>query len=454
MDQPTPEERRKRGRALRTASPRSSHVWQPGDDRPDPVTILEQQAADRLPELLPIRYARMAASPFAFLRGAAAVMARDIATVTPTGLRVQLCGDAHLSNFGMFASPERRLVFDLNDFDETLPGPFEYDVKRLVASVAVAARGNGESPRAAAETARAAARRYREAMLAFAQMRHLDVWYAHADVDAVLATQASIAKRTEKNIAKARTRTSLQAFAKLTETVEGQVRFRDDPPLVQHLEMFEDVEMVKKLLHEYRDTLSDERRVLADRYEFVDIALKVVGVGSVGTRAFIVLHLGRDENDPLILQVKEAVTSVLEPYTGRSRYRQQGKRVVVGQRLMQAVSDIFLGWIRGPLGREFYVRQLRDMKGSAQIETASLSELTLYAELCGWVLARAHARSGDAAGISGYLGGGEAFDKAMRDWAHAYADQTERDHEALVAAIDAGRLEAAAPEEAAAPATR
>ncbi len=454
MDQPTPEERRKRGRALRTASPRSSHVWQPGDDRPDPVTILEQQAADRLPELLPIRYARMAASPFAFLRGAAAVMARDIATVTPTGLRVQLCGDAHLSNFGMFASPERRLVFDLNDFDETLPGPFEYDVKRLVASVAVAARGNGESPRAAAETARAAARRYREAMLAFAQMRHLDVWYAHADVDAVLATQASIAKRTEKNIAKARTRTSLQAFAKLTETVDGQVRFRDDPPLVQHLEMFEDVEMVKKLLHEYRDTLSDERRVLADRYEFVDIALKVVGVGSVGTRAFIVLHLGRDENDPLILQVKEAVTSVLEPYTGRSRYRQQGKRVVVGQRLMQAVSDIFLGWIRGPLGREFYVRQLRDMKGSAQIETASLSELTLYAELCGWVLARAHARSGDAAGISGYLGGGEAFDKAMRDWAHAYADQTERDHEALVAAIDAGRLEAAAPEEAAAPATR
>ena len=454
MDQPTPEERRKRGRALRTASPRSSHVWQPGDDRPDPVTILEQQAADRLPELLPIRYARMAASPFAFLRGSAAVMARDIATVTPTGLRVQLCGDAHLSNFGMFASPERRLVFDLNDFDETLPGPFEYDVKRLVASVAVAARGNGESPRAAAETARAAARRYREAMLAFAQMRHLDVWYAHADVDAVLATQASIAKRTEKNIAKARTRTSLQAFAKLTETVDGQVRFRDDPPLVQHVEMFEDVEMVKKLLHEYRDTLSDERRVLADRYEFVDIALKVVGVGSVGTRAFIVLHLGRDENDPLILQVKEAVTSVLEPYTGRSRYRQQGKRVVVGQRLMQAVSDIFLGWIRGPLGREFYVRQLRDMKGSAQIETASLSELTLYAELCGWVLARAHARSGDAAAISGYLGGGEAFDKAMRDWANAYADQTERDHEALVAAIDAGRLEAAAPEEAAAPAKR
>ncbi len=454
MDQPTPEERRKGGRALRTASPRSSHAWQPGDDRPDPVAILEQQAADRVPELLPIRYARMAASPFAFLRGAAAVMANDIATVTPTGLRVQLCGDAHLSNFGLFASPERRLVFDLNDFDETLPGPFEYDVKRLAASVAVAARDNGESPRAAAETARAAARRYREAMLAFAQMRHLDVWYAHADVDTVLATQASIAKRTEKNIAKARSRTSLHAFAKLTETVDGQLRFRDDPPLVEHLEMLEDVETIKKLLREYRDTLADERRVLVDRYEFVDIARKVVGVGSVGTRAFIVLHLGRDENDPLILQVKEAVTSVLEPHTGRSRYRQQGKRVVVGQRLMQAVSDIFLGWIRGPAGREFYVRQLRDMKGSAQIEALNLSELTLYAELCGWVLARAHARTGDAAAISGYLGGGEAFDKAMRDWAAGYADQTERDHEALVAAIDAGRLEAAAPEEAAAPAKR
>lgn len=445
MSQPTPEERRLAGRARRTDSARSSHAaWSPGDDREDPVAILERQAADRVPELLPLRYARMAASPFAFLRGSAAIMAADIATARPTGLRVQCCGDAHLSNFGLFASPERRLVFDLNDFDETLPGPFEYDVKRLAASVAVAARGNGESARAAAETARAGARRYREAMLAFARMRHLDVWYAHADVDAVLAAQATVTKRLQKNVTKARSRTSLQAFSKLTETVDGQVRFRDDPPLVTHLTQFEDRHVLEELLRQYRATLPDERRVLADRYELVDIAQKVVGVGSVGTRAFITLNIGRDGDDPLILQAKEATTSVLEPHTGRSRYRQQGKRVVVGQRLMQATSDIFLGWLRGPNGRDFYLRQLRDMKGSAEIETLNLSELTLYAELCGWVLARAHARTGDAAAIAGYLGGGEVFDKAMRDWAHAYADQTERDHEALLRAIDAGRVPAAA----------
>ncbi|UUY05593.1 DUF2252 domain-containing protein [Svornostia abyssi] len=445
MSQPTPEERRLAGRARRTDSPRSSHAaWSPGDDREDPIAILERQAADRVPELLPLRYGRMAASPFAFLRGSAAVMAADIATTRPTGLRVQCCGDAHLSNFGLYASPERRLVFDLNDFDETLPGPFEYDVKRLAASVTVAARGNGESPRAAAETARAGARRYREAMLAFARMRHLDVWYAHADVDAVLATQATVTKRLQKNVTKARGRTSLQAFSKLTETVDGKVRFRDDPPLVTHLAQFEDRQVLEELLRQYRATLPDERRVLADRYELVDIAQKVVSVGSVGTRAFITLNIGRDGDDPLILQAKEATASVLEPHTGRSRYRQQGKRVVVGQRLMQATSDIFLGWLRGPNGRDFYLRQLRDMKGSAEIEALNLSELTLYAELCGWVLARAHARTGDAAAIAGYLGGGEAFDKAMRDWAHAYADQTERDHEMLLRAIDAGRVPAAA----------
>lgn len=445
MSQPTPEERRLAGRARRTDSPRSSHAaWTPDDDRSDPIAILERQATDRVPELLPLRYARMAASPFAFLRGSAAVMAADIAITRPAGLQVQCCGDAHLSNFGLYASPERRLVFDLNDFDETLPGPFEYDVKRLAASVAVAARGNGESPRAAAETARAGARRYREAMLGFARMRHLEVWYAHADVDAVLATQATVAKRVQKNLAKARSRTSLQAFSKLTETVDGQIRFRDDPPLVTHLSQFDDRKALEDLLHQYRATLPDERRVLADRYELVDIAQKVVGVGSVGTRAFITLNIGRDGDDPLILQAKEATTSVLEPHTGRSRYRQQGKRVVVGQRLMQATSDIFLGWLRGPNGRDFYLRQLRDMKGSAEVDALNLSELTLYAELCGWVLARAHARTGDAAAIAGYLGGGEAFDRAMRDWAHAYADQTERDHEALLAAIDSGRVPAAA----------
>ncbi len=445
MSQPTPEERRRAGRARRTASPRSSHaVWQPAAEREDPVAILERQGAGRVPELLPIRYSRMAASPFAFLRGSAAVMAADIAMTAPTGLRVQCCGDAHLSNFGVFASAERRLVFDLNDFDETLPGPFEHDVKRLATSVAVAAHGNGESPRAAAETARASARSYREAILAFARMRHVDVWYARADVDTVLAAQASVSKRVEKGVRKARSRTSLQAFAKLTESVDGQLRFRDDPPLLEHLPELADVDALLTLMREYRDTLPDERRVLADRYEVVDVARKVVGVGSVGTRAFIVLLTGLDDQDPLILQAKEATSSVLEPHTGRSRYRLQGRRVVVGQHLMQATSDIFLGWLRSPDGRDFYVRQLRDMKGSAVIEAMSLAEMTLYAELCGWVLARAHARTGDAAALAGYLGGGEVFDRAIGDWAHAYADQTERDHEALLAAIDGGRVPAAA----------
>lgn len=444
MSQPTPEERRRAGRERRGASPRSSHAaWSPAASREDPIAILERQADGRVAELLPIRYARMAASPFAFLRGAAAVMAADIATVAPTGLRVQLCGDAHLSNFGVYASPERRLVFDLNDFDETLPGPFEYDVKRLTASIAVAARDNGESARAAADTARSAARRYRESMLAFAQMRTLDVWYAHADVDAVLAAQASISERTRKNVRKARSRTSLQAFSKLTETVDGVTRFRDDPPLVEHLAALDDVHLLEKVLEDYRKTLPDERQQLVERFSYVDIARKVVGVGSVGTQAFILLFTGRDADDPFILQAKQAMPSVLEPHTGRSRYRQQGKRVVIGQKLTQASSDIFLGWARGPGGRDFYLRQLRDMKGSAEVTQMSMADLTQYGELCGWVLARAHARTGDAAAIAGYLGGGEVFDKSMRDWAHAYAEQTEADHAALVAAIDSGRLPAA-----------
>lgn len=446
MPSPTPEERRAAGRARRATSPRSAHAgWTAPDDREDPIAILERQAETRVPELLPIRYARMAVSPFAFLRGAAAVMAADMRHAPSTGLRVQCCGDAHLSNFGLFASPERRLVFDLNDFDETLPGPFEFDLKRLAASATVAARANGEAPRDAAEAARAAARSYRQAMLGFADMRHLDVWYAHADVDAVLATQASISKRTLRDIDKARTRTSLQAFSKLCETVDGALRFRDDPPIVEHLPILDDRRAIERLLHDYRATLPDSRRPLIDRYELADVARKVVGVGSVGTRAFIVLLLGRDADDPLILQVKEAVPSVLEPYAGRSRYRQQGKRVVVGQHLLQATSDIFLGWVRADGDRDFYVRQLRDMKGSAEIERMQLAELTLYGELCGWVLARAHARTGDPSAIAGYLGGGEAFDKAMRDWADAYADQTERDHEALLRAIDAGRVPTAGP---------
>jgi uncharacterized protein (DUF2252 family) len=456
----TLEERAARGRALRRAVPRSSHApWEPPADRLDPVDLLEQQASTRVPELGPIRYGRMAASPFAFLRGAALPMAADLAGTPRTGPVAQLCGDAHLANFGIYASPERRLVFDVNDFDETMRGPWEWDVKRLAASVEVAGRQNGLRPGERRTAVEATVRAYREAMRRFAAMRTLDVWYAHADVDRFLAGRAAAlrpaGRRTlTRTVAKARTRDSLHALRRLATSVDGEPRIASDPPLlVPARELLPEgvdrdalVERVRTILRRYRGTLVPERRVLLDRFRLVDIARKVVGVGSVGTRCWIALLLGRDAADPLFLQVKEAGPAVLEPYVGRGRYRNAGQRVVLGQRVVQAVSDIFLGWCRvaGPDGRtrDFHVRQLRDGKGGIEVEDLDPAGLVAYGSLCGWTLARAHARSGDAVVIGAYLGAGPGFDHAVAAFARSYAEQTERDHGALLAAIAAGRIAA------------
>jgi len=451
-------ERAAAGKAARSAAPRSSHAsWEPGPGRGDPIALLERQAASRVPELVPIRYGRMAVSPFAFFRGAAAVMASDLAGTPVSGLRVQACGDAHLSNFGVFGAPDRRLVFDLNDFDESLPGPWEWDVKRLVASFAIAARESGFGRKQRCSLAQAAARAYRDAMRGFAAQGSLDVWYARLDVEAVLEegedAPAKELKRARRNLAKARSKDSLRALEKLTETVDGEVRFRSEPPLlVPAEELFpgpqaEDLrEVLLGVFDLYRDTLPGDRQQLFDRYEFRGIARKVVGVGSVGTRAWVVLLTGEDHGDPLFLQAKEAEASVLEPYVGASRFRNHGRRVVEGQRLMQATGDIFLGWCRaaGPDGRrrDFYVRQLWDWKRSVEIERLSPHGFEVYARICGWTLARAHARSGDRVAIASYLGGGDSFDRALADFGEAYADQSERDHAALLEAISSGRLEA------------
>lgn len=436
------------GRAARKRVSRSAlGVWRAPADRIDPVTILERQAATRVPELVPLRYARMAAGPFPFLRGAPAIMAADLAASESTELTVQLCGDAHLSNFGLFASPERALVFDLNDFDETLPGPFEWDVKRLVASVAVAARENGRPDTDVEQAVLAAARGYRESMRRLARLDGMTVWYERIDADevAALIRKPKRRKRVERTLDAARARTSLQALAKLTEPdADGIPRIRHHPPLVTPLREAEG-DAVSAVFADYRRSLPEERRVLLDRHRFVDVARKVVGVGSVGTRCFIVLLADRDTAGPLFLQVKEAEESVLSPHLAPSRFRHQGHRVVHGQRLTQAASDIFLGWATGPEGRHYYWRQLRDMKGSAVIENMSRPVLTDYARLCGQTLARAHARSGDRVAIAAYLGTGDAFDRAMVDFALAYADQTLDDHRALLAAIESGRVQAAAP---------
>jgi uncharacterized protein (DUF2252 family) len=451
-------ERAAAGRAARSAAPRSSHgSWDPSPGREDPVAILERQAASRVPELVPIRYGRMATSPFAFFRGAAAVMAADLAGTPVSGLRVQACGDAHLSNFGVFAAPDRRLVFDLNDFDESLPAPWEWDVKRLVASFAIAAREGGLGRKQRRAVAEAAARAYRDSVRDFASQSQLEVWYARLDVEAALGevedADAKEMKRVRRNVAKAREKDSLRALNKLTETVDGEVRFRSEPPLlVPAEELFpgqESVDLTETLLGVldlYRDTLPGDRQYLFDRYRFRGIARKVVGVGSVGTRAWVVLLTGADHGDPLFLQAKEADASVLEPYAGASRFRNHGRRVVEGQRLMQATGDIFLGWCRaaGAAGRrrDFYVRQLWDWKRSVEVERLNPRGFEIYAGICGWTLARAHARSGDRVAIAAYLGGGDAFDRALADFAEAYADQSERDHAALVEAISSGRLEA------------
>src|SRR5829696_3216042 len=446
------QQRHERGRAARRAVPRGSHAeWAPAPDRPDPVDLLEAQAKDRLPDLVPIRYARMMASPFAFMRGSAIVMANDLASTPKSGIQAQLCGDAHLLNFGMYASPERALLFDLNDFDETLPGPWEWDVKRLAASVVVAGRANGFDAADCCKAARASVASYRRRMAEFSEMGELEVWYSRVGEEEAFGllsdarSRKKTAKKLRKTVRKARGRDSLQALSKLTRVVDGRRMINDDPPLLVRIPEGDDIRVqVNAILESYKRTLQDDRRHLLDRFRFVDTARQVVGVGSVGTRAYVVLLEGRDENDPLFLQVKEAGASVLENYVKSNTYEHHGQRVVAGQRLMQAASDIFLGWFRGREGRDFYWRQLKDMKGSAEVERMSSDELLLYATLCGWALARAHARSGDRVQIAGYLGKSERFDGAIAEFAQVYADQTERDHAALCAAVKSGRLPAAA----------
>ncbi|HTZ27786.1 MAG TPA: DUF2252 domain-containing protein [Streptosporangiaceae bacterium] len=457
----TPAERAAKGKAARAEVPRDSHAaFEPAPDRTDPIALLEEQATTRVPELVPVRYGRMMVSPFTYYRGAALPMAADLATTPVSGLAVQACGDAHLSNFGVFGSAERRLVFDVNDFDETLPGPWEWDVKRLAASLEVAGRGNGFAGKQRREIVAATVASYRLAMRTFARMTNLDVWYAHADMEQMRAQfdsrlGARQRKAVDKGMARARTRDSMQAVSRLTHLVDGRPRIVSDPPLIVPVDQLAPDEMdragieaqVGDLLAKYRRTLETDRRVLLEQFEFCDLARKVVGVGSVGTRCWIALMLGRDGADPLFLQVKEAEASVLGRFVGGSRYTNQGQRVVAGQRLMQATSDIFLGWQRNPAGfdgkaRDFYVRQLRDWKFSVEIESMVPSGMKLYGELCGWTLARAHARSGDRIAIASYLGGSDAFDRAITQFAATYADQNERDHQALVDAVSSGRITA------------
>jgi uncharacterized protein (DUF2252 family) len=467
---PSVEDRRARGLEARDNAPPSSHTeWAPASDRPDPVGLLEEQNVTREPDLVPVRHGRMVVSPFTFYRGAAKIMAADLDGTPVAGLHVQLCGDAHLSNFGLFASPERRLLFDVNDFDETLPGPFEYDVKRMAASFTIAGRNNGFTKADTKAATLGSVTAYREAMASFAKMGTMAIWYAHLDEEELqkgirsAAAKASkskkgakAAKRAEKSAqkiaGKAHTRDSLQALSKLGEVVDGQYRIVSQPPIVVPARELAatyglSADEVQRGIHEmfrgYRATLRDDQRQLLERFELVDVARKVVGVGSVGTRAFIALLQGRDQQDPLFLQVKEATTSVLEGPLPKSRYKQHGERVVYGQRMMQAASDIYLGWTKGAdVSRHFYWRQLRDMKGSVEVELMVPVALNFYAGICGWTLARAHARSGDPVAIAAYLGEDDGFDRSISDFSERYADQNELDYEAFAAAIRSGRLEA------------
>jgi uncharacterized protein (DUF2252 family) len=462
----TPAERAQRGRQIRSEVPRSSHAGFDASARDrDPIGVLVEQSASRTPDLVPIRYGRMLASPFAYFRGAALPMAGDLASTPVTGIAVQACGDAHVGNFGMFGTAERRLIFDINDFDETLPGPWEWDVKRLAASLEIAARDNGIKTRQRTAMVRAAVRRYRLAMATFASQSNLAVWYASADLEAVrqevwlqLGTRQLRLRHRQvlaKGMAKARTRDSLRALDKLTMIVDGQPRIVADPPLVVPLTSLHprdadasgiEAQLIQ-LVDKYRRTLPGDRRFLFDQYRYdqADVARKVVGVGSVGTRCWMMLMLGKDSGDPLFLQIKEAGPSVLSEFAGASRYDNQGQRVVEGQRLMQAASDIFLGWYRrgsAPDGvtRDFYVRQLRDWKFSFDTQEMTPSGLSLYGEVCGWTLARAHARSGDRVGIAGYLGTSDTFDRAIAEFASAYADVNERDMAALDEAAKTGKI--------------
>jgi uncharacterized protein (DUF2252 family) len=466
---PSVEERAAKGKARREKTPVSAHTgWKPASDRPDPVALLEEQNLTREQDLVPVRHGRMLVSPFTFYRGAAKIMATDLKDTPRAGLVSQLCGDAHLSNFGVFASPERTLLFDLNDFDETLPGPFEYDVKRMAASFTIAARNNAFTKEETRDATLTAVRAYREAMAEFAQMGTLDIWYARLSeeqlmetIELAVATQKGKAlkkaahgmeKTAKQNVAKAHTRDSLQALSKLAERVDGEYRIVSQPPIViPSRELGESFGMsadgiqkaVREQLRSYRATLPDDRRILLERFEVIDVARKVVGVGSVGTRAFIALLQGRDAQDPLFLQVKEATRSVLEDHLPKSKFKQPGERVVQGQRMMQAASDIFLGWTKGVQdNRYLYWRQLRDMKGSAIVEGMKPLGMTFYADACGWTLARAHARSGDPIAIASYLGKSDKFERSITDFSERYADQNEKDYEAFADAVRSGRLEA------------
>ena len=459
MAHAAPKERAARGKGARDRAPRTDHAaWEASADRPDPIDILEAQSATRVPELVPIRYGRMLASPFAFYRGAAAVMAADLASTPSSGLKVQACGDAHISNFGLFGTPERELVFDINDFDETAPGPWEWDLKRLATSVEIAGRNNGFTTKKRRKLVLGLVGAYREAMRGFAAMRDLEVWYAHLRVQAGLPRlremlDARELKEAEQVVEKARTKDSLQAFEKLTRVVDGERRIVSDPPLIVPAEELYPAaenrqvhEMIHELIRSYRRTLLGDRKHLLEGFRFVQIARKVVGVGSVGTRAWIILMEGRDREDPLFLQAKEAEASVLEPFVGKSQYAKHGQRVVEGQRLMQAASDIFLGWDRAPgldgVVRDYYVRQLHDWKGSWPPEAMVPEVMGAYGQMCGWTLARAHARSGDRIAIAAYLGGSDTFDHAIAAFATAYADQNERDFHALEEGVASGRIEA------------
>ena len=453
-------ERVARGKAARAEVPRSHHaVFEPSPTRADPVELLELQAKTRVPELVPIRYGRMLVSPFTFYRGAALIMAQDLSATPRSGLNVQCCGDAHLSNFGVFASPERRLVFDLNDFDETLPGPWEWDVKRLAVSMLIAARDNGFRAKEQERIVLDTVGRYRTAMAEFAAMKQLEVWYSRLDIESVVQEFGSqykpkLVKRADKQLAKARTKDSMAAFSKLTHEVDGQARIVDQSPLIVPIEQLvpggerdEMFEALRELERGYRATLEWDRRILLEEFELTDFARKVVGVGSVGTRAWIALLIGRDGQDPLFLQMKEAEASVLEDFLGPSEFENHGERVVTGQRLMQATSDIFLGWLHVESGfdgqeRDFYGRQLKDWKGSAEIEQMVPKAMAAYGTLCGWTLARAHARSGDRIAIASYLGNSDSFDRAILQFSEAYAEQNDRDYKKLSKAVKSGRITA------------
>jgi uncharacterized protein (DUF2252 family) len=461
-NEPTVQERRARGKSARDAVPRKAHgEWRAPPDRADPVAVLEQQGTTRVPELLPYRYRRMAESPFAFFRGNTAIMAADLAGTPRSGLTAQLCGDAHLSNFGGFAAPDRELVFDLNDFDETLPGPWEWDVKRLGASLSVAARDAGLGGRGRRRAVAAVGRGYRDAMRDFADMRNLDLWYTRLDADEILTRARAglsekAARKLKREMEQAERKDRLRARDKLTHRVNGELRLISDPPLmVPVAELVSEAdaaalsEAMRGIVRDYADSLRPDLRRVVESYRPVDVARKVVGVGSVGTRAWVVLALGRDDEDPLFLQVKEAQPSVLAAHLGRGRYAHQGRRVVEGQRLMQAAGDVLLGWIRTDVDgheRDFYVRQLWDWKYSVAVESFDADGFEQYGRLCGSTLARAHARTGDRVAIAAYLGQSDSFDNALASFAESYADTNESDHRALVEAIRSGRIEAAAEE--------